>query len=329
MNTTPSFTLEDCQMALLGVALADALGVPYEFRSRDQMQENPATTLIGYGSHHQPIGTWSDDSSLTFCLAESLAELGLEDETQFLNHLAQNFCKWLYQAHWTAHGKVFDVGNTTRRAIRKLKDGTAPLLAGESTEDSNGNGSLMRILPLLFYVQNLPIEKRFDWTKKVSSLTHAHIRSVMACFYYIEFAKKILEKKEKMQIYRELQKELPAFFQSQGIDPKEIAIFDRLLKEDITAANPDSILGTGYVLHSIEASVWCLLTTESFTQATLQAVNLGKDTDTTAAITGGLAALYYVSNPEKGLPPDWLMQLVSKEEIRNLGTKLYQNTLSY
>jgi ADP-ribosylglycohydrolase len=321
-----AFTVQDCQRALLGVALADALGVPYEFKSRSEMEANPATTMVGNGTHRQPIGTWSDDSSLTFCLAESLAEVGLKDESLFLNHLAQNFCKWHYQAHWTAHGKVFDVGITTQKAIRKLYSGTAPLLAGETSEGSNGNGSLMRILPLLFYVEKMPMEARFDWTKKVSSLTHAHMRSVMACFYYIEFAKKILEKKEKMQIYKELQEELPIFFQNQGIALTEIAIFDRILKYNITEAAPDSIVGTGYVLHSLEASLWCLLTTENFTQATLQAVNLGEDTDTTAAITGGLAALYY-DKPEKNMPSDWLAQLARREDIENLGAKLFEGCL--
>ena len=101
--------------ALLGVAVGDAVGVPFEFRSRDEMQQNPATEMIGHGTYNQPKGTWSDDSSLTFCLAESLiGGYNLKD-------ISEKFIKWVDEAYWTAHDELFDIGITTSIAISRLK----------------------------------------------------------------------------------------------------------------------------------------------------------------------------------------------------------------
>jgi ADP-ribosyl-[dinitrogen reductase] hydrolase len=175
--------------ALFGVAVGDALGVPVEFKSRDTISENPLTDMLGYGTYNLPPGTWSDDSSLTFCLAEALTQ-GFD-----LNTIGQNFVKWYHENYWTPHGNVFDIGIATREAIARLAQGEKPELAGGYDESDNGNGSLMRILPLIFYLVDKPINERFDITKKVSSITHGHIRSVIACFYYLEFAKQIIEGK--------------------------------------------------------------------------------------------------------------------------------------
>ena len=164
---------------LFGVAVGDAIGVPVEFKTRKSLQDDPVTDMRGYGSHHQPPGTWSDDSSLTFCLAEMLC--GKYD----LDNLAKRFVNWEHHAYWTPHGSVFDEGIATSAAIHRLASGVSPVKAGGNEEDSNGNGSLMRILPLLFFVKNFNIDKRFQITKDVSSLTHRHIRSVIACLFIL------------------------------------------------------------------------------------------------------------------------------------------------
>ncbi|MEP6949258.1 MAG: ADP-ribosylglycohydrolase family protein [Ginsengibacter sp.] len=174
---------------LLGVAVGDALGVPVEFKSRESIRENPVTSMIGFGTNNLPPGTFSDDSSLTFCLADALTnDFDLKD-------IAQNFIKWRDNAFWAARGEVFDIGIATSQAIDRLKNGTHPGFAGGSDKFSNGNRSLMRILPLLFYLLDKPVNERYEITKQVSSITHAHIRSVISCFYYLEFAKQLLEKK--------------------------------------------------------------------------------------------------------------------------------------
>ncbi len=181
---------------LFGVSVGDAIGVPVEFRTRKNLQDDPVTGMRGYGSHHQPAGTWSDDSSLTFCLAEMLC--GKYDP----NDLARRFVNWEHHAYWTPHGSVFDEGIATSAAIDRLARGISPVLAGGNAEDSNGNGSLMRILPLLFYVRKLNIDKRFQVVKDISSLTHRHIRSVLACFIYLEIALELLSGREKMEAYQ-------------------------------------------------------------------------------------------------------------------------------
>ncbi len=301
------------EAALFGVAVGDALGVPVEFRSRAEISLDPVTEMRGHGTYNLPAGTFSDDSSLTFCLAEALTE-------DFdLNTIAQNFVKWCYENYWTAHGVVFDIGIATSEAINKIALGTDPVLAGGATTESNGNGSLMRILPLIFYTFDKPIAERFQITQQVSSLTHRHIRSVIACFYYLEFARELILGTDKFVIYENLKTVVPSFLNSVSIDPAEIALFDRLLTENIFELNEDNISSSGYVLHTLEASIWCLLTTNSYQEATLKAVNLGRDTDTTGAITGGLAGLLYGF---EGIPKAWVKVLAKREDIADLAERL-------
>lgn len=303
----------DIKSALFGVAVGDALGVPVEFKSRENILQNPVTDMIGYGTYNLPPGTFSDDSSMTFCLAEALTQ-------DFdLNQIAQNFVKWYHENFWAARGEVFDIGIATREAINKIAQGKKPEFAGSTDASSNGNGSLMRILPLLFYIKDFPISERYEITKKVSSITHGHIRSVISCFYYLEFAKEILLGKNKFEIYQKLQTEIPDFLNSLSIDQYEISFFDRLLKADISELAEHEISSIGYVLHSLEASIWCLLTTDNYKEATLKAVNLGEDTDTTAAITGGLAGLLYSFDT---IPENWVEQLARQEDIEDLSERL-------
>ena len=297
---------------LLGVATADALGVPVEFKSRAFLKENPVLDMMGFGTHHQPAGTWSDDTSLTLCLAESIVE-GLD-----LNKLALKFIAWKNDNYWTPHGWVFDIGIGTRIAIEKLESGISPELSGGVDEMDNGNGSLMRILPLVLVTKNLPINERFELTQKVSSITHRHIRSVIACFYYLEFAIKIIEGKSFETSYAELQFEIPVFLESIQINPNEIAKFSRLLYYKIIDLNEEDIKSSGYVVDTLEASIWCLLTTNNYKEAVLKAVNLGSDTDTTAVVTGGLAGLFY---GVESIPENWVNLLARKNDIISLCEK--------
>ena len=305
--------------ALFGLAIGDALGVPVEFKSRETIRQAPVTEMIGYGTYNLPPGTWSDDSSLAFCLAEALTQ-------DFnLNTIAENFQKWLYQNYWTPHGEVFDVGITTRQAISNLRAGTRPELAGGFFEEENGNGSLMRILPLLFYIKDKPLSERFELTKQVSSITHGHIRSVIACFYYLEFARELLSSDDKFSIYSRLQNDVTEYLHSLLINPSEIKLFDRLLTGHIQDLPEEKIQSSGYVLHTLEASIWCLLTTDTYQDAVLKAVNLGLDTDTTGAVTGGLAGLLYGFD---GIPAHWVTGLARRKDIEELAKKLTEHLAS-
>lgn len=299
--------------ALFGLAVGDALGVPVEFKSRQTIKQNPVIDMIGYGTYNLPPGTWSDDSSLTFCLAEALTQ---DFE---LNVIGQNFVKWYNENFWTPHGRVFDIGNTTKQAICNLSTGTRPDLAGGFDENENGNGSLMRILPLIFLIKDNEINQRYQITKQVSSITHGHIRSVICCFYYLEFARQLLNKENKFIIYKNLQSTISDYLTSLSIDPTEIALFDRLLKANISELQEEQIQSSCYVVHTLEASIWCLLTTDSYEGAVLKAVNLGQDTDTTGAVTGGLAGLLYGYN---NIPANWVSQLARREDVYDLANRL-------
>jgi len=141
----------------------------------------------------------------------------------------------------------------------------------------------------------------------------------MACFYYLEFAKQILDGKEKYEIYGSLQTEKSNLFKTPEINPIEIEFFDRLLKSNIDQLDEKEIESSGYVLHTLEASIWCLMTTNSYQEAVLRAVNLGFDTDTTGAVTGGLAGLLY---GYENIPENWLRQIARFDDIENLVERL-------
>lgn len=269
--------------------------------------------MIGYGTHYQPPGTFSDDTSLTFCLAEALTY-------DFdLNVIATNFIKWYRQNYWTARGEVFDIGFTTRDAIGRLIKGERPDLAGGFSISTNGNGSLMRISPLVLYVSNMSVENRYDIVKKVSSITHAHIRSVISCFYYIEFCRLLLLGKDKWESYNALQSSIGTFLHSLGINSEEITLFDRLLVHNINTYDENSIESSGYVIHTLEASIWCLMQTDNFKDAVLKAVNLGDDTDTVGAVTGGLAGLLYGF---ESIPEHWMNKIARANDIIELSDRL-------
>lgn len=319
MESNAIRTRSEIESALFGVAVGDALGVPVEFKTRQAISANPVKDMIGYGTYQLPAGTWSDDSSLTFCLAEALTQ-------EFsLNTLGRNFVKWYHEKYWTPRGIVFDIGIATSQAITRIAQGEQPELAGGFEEGDNGNGSLMRILPLLFYVRDKPINERFDIARRVSSLTHGHVRAVIACFYYLEFARLICAGNDKFEAYRILQREVTDFLFSAAINPSEIKVFERVLSQNIDQLNEDAIHSSGYVVHTLEASIWCLLTTDSYQDAVLKAVNLGRDTDTTGAVTGGLAGLLYGLS---SIPENWLSQLARRGDIENLAERLTEKITS-
>ena len=308
--------------AIVGLAVGDALGVPVEFLSRADLKQNPVTDMMGYGTHNQPVGTWSDDSSLTFCLAEMLAQ------EYSLKNLANRFINWYEYAYWTAHENVFDVGIATSRAIHKLGQGSNPIFAGGTDESDNGNGSLMRILPLAFYVKDMPIENRFKCVSDVSSLTHAHIRSILGCFIYIEFAIQLINGKDKFEAFEQTKEIVNSFLNNNPIcSDSEINKYHRILMNPIGdyeikpvyEYSESEISSSGYVVSSLEAALWCLFKENDYKSTVLRAVNLGSDTDTTAAIVGGLAGILYGMND---IPQQWVDQLARKDDILNLCDRL-------
>ena len=300
---------------LLGTAIGDALGVPVEFEHRQELEKNPVVGMREYGTHNQPKGTWSDDTSLTLCLAESLCN-GYN-----LSDVGNNFVKWYYEGYWTPHGRVFDVGVTTARAISYLQSGCKPELAGMDRERDNGNGSLMRILPLVPYILNMEVEERYKIIGEVSSLTHRHPRSILACIALCEFAIQYINQQSCEKAYQTMQQTLLQLLKREIFIEEDVP-FKRLIElsyNEFKAILLKDIRSTGYVIDTLEASLWCIFNTSSFKDAVLKAVNLGDDTDTVGAITGGLAGIIYGND---SIPSEWIDVLARKDDIIELANRL-------
>jgi ADP-ribosylglycohydrolase len=297
---------------LMGVCIGDALGVPVEFTTRAERQQAPVTSMLGYGTWNQPPGTWSDDSSLTLCLAESLCD-GFS-----LDAIAQSFYRWYSEGYWGAHHQVFDIGGTTRQAIMNWHHGALPLKAGGTSESSNGNGSLMRILPMAyFYDQTWSFSELIERVHQVSCITHGHLRSQMACGIYISLAIELLEGLKPDIAYLQGIEKILSLYSSNEYSAEK-PHFDRVFSGEIAQIPIEEINSGGYVIDTLEASLWCLLNSSSYAQAVLKAVNLGGDTDTTAAVTGGLAGIYYGL---ENIPLEWVEQVARKSDIIDLANR--------
>jgi ADP-ribosyl-[dinitrogen reductase] hydrolase len=303
--------------AFFGFAIGDALGVPVEFETREWLHENPVSEMMGFMRYNQAPGTWSDDSSMVFCTVESLCKgYDLED-------IALQYSKWKNQRFWTPRGRVFDIGIQTNKAIERidrfLEMGLRikPIPEQGVNEKENGNGSLMRILPLAFYLKDKPAEEGYRIIREVSALTHAHVRAVTGCFIYVRFIISLLEGKDKFQSYTELRNFIPDFFRN-CTKSSEYEHYSRILDQNIADLPESSIRSSAYVLHTLEACMWCVMRQENYRDTILTAVNLGEDTDTVAALAGGLAGIIYGLEQ---IPPQWLEVLARKDDILDLAKR--------
>ena len=293
---------------LWGAIIGDALGVPVEFIGRSERKKYPVTGMQGYGTFNLPPGSWSDDSSLMLCTAESLLN-GLDTDL-----MGQLFIRWLNDACWTPWGEVFDVGGSTRASIKRMMRGVVPEEAGGIGEGDNGNGSLMRILPVGLYASRFPSSEILQYAHRASSLTHRHIRSQIACGFYCLMVSALLkdDSPDKAYIYAVEQAR-----KSYDKEPysHEIVHFKRIMEGNIQKLPEEEVQSSGYVIHTLEASIWCVLNSDTFTEAVLKAVNLGDDTDTTGIVTGGLAGVCFGI---KAAPEEWINAIARKEDIEKL-----------
>ena len=287
---------------IMGLIVGDALGVPVEFYPRDELEKNPITKMKGNGTYNQPKGTWSDDSSMTIATMTSI----INKKSVDLEDLMKEFIEWLYNDKYTPHGDVFDCGITTRDAIDEYMGGTPINECGRKDEHDNGNGSLMRILPLAF-VKN--IDK--NTVENVSALTHAHNRSKIICVYYVEIAKSMINHNLTIEEHIENANEKIIKYYE---DSDELIHLKRIFENDFS----DGLLATGYVVNTIEVAIYCLKTTKSYKEAVLKAVNLGGDSDTNAAVCGGLAGIYYGYD---SIPQEWIKELAHNDELITLCEK--------
>ena len=297
---------------LVGLCVGDSLGLPVDHKGREELRRHPVTDMTGYGAYFQPPGTWSEDSSLAFCAAESLCR-GFDAAD-----MACRFCRWYYEGYWSPRGVVFHVSRATRSGIERIHGGADPLRAGGDAEADNGNGSLTRILPLAYCLRDAPREERFTVAERISALTHNHVRSKIACCIYIEFAINLLKGLPPPLAYLRMREEILSYY---GKPPhrEELAHFRRILHEDISLFHESAIRSDSYVVHTLEAGLWSFFHCPSYVETVLTAVNLGEDTETTAAVAGGLAGIYHGLD---AIPSVWTEALARKDDILDLGLRL-------
>ena len=305
---------------MLGHAVGDALGVPVEFESRDKLSKSPVTDMIGYGSYPVPAGAWSDDTSMSLA---AMAVLSKGELDYF--EIMVNFAKWLENGEYTPTGETFDVGHTCLKAIRRFihvsysreygfiyPPGYDISWCGLDGEYDNGNGSLMRIHPfsLMTWFGKRLKSNYEEIIDRASALTHAHERSKLACKIYTLILFHLLEKPRKDSIVSAL-----VMAKNRYSDNSEYHHYARLFSDYSNKLSVNEIKSSGYVVDTLEAAVWCVLTTDSYKDCVLKAVNLGNDTDTIAAIAGGLAGVLY---GYEAIPKEWLDTLIKREFIEEM-----------
>lgn len=314
---------------IMGVIIGDSLGCPVQFMSRKEIANRlrgPVTGMEGQGTYDMPPGTWTDDSSMTLATLAGIIDKGKVDPSDIMSR----FVKWEFEGEYTPFGEAFDEGNTCSTAIYDYRDTKDIATCGCTDEWSNGNGSLMRILPgCLYYYEKqkkdgFTSEQTLEGIHMLSGLTHNHIRSRICCGLYYFMVKSILETADNngINIEKLLQNGIDEGLKYYGKNIEnltELAYVGRLFDlNEFKNIAADQIRSTGYVIDTIEAAVWCLLTTSSFRECLLKAVNLGDDTDTVGAIAGGLAGLFYGYD---SIPEEWLSVIQRREWIEDLCEK--------
>jgi len=297
---------------LYGGIVGDVLGVPFEFLSREEMAEKPFLgEMVSGGVHNQPLGHWSDDTSMTLCLIDAMLE------SFNLGRLALNFIRWESEGFWCAGDKYFDMGMTTRQAIDRLKFGTSPLSSGGKDFYSNGNGSLMRIAPFYFIFREVSDDLlKLQMVSNVSGITHAHPISVLSCYFYLLFFEQLSKFNNKHEAFAYAQFEFEDILRKwlKSEDDKH-KVFSKILDKKFASLPITHIHGSGYVVDTLESAIWCFLNADSFNEAMLYAINLGEDTDTVASVCGSLSGYFFGFD---NIPVNYLENLPKKEELDDL-----------
>lgn len=305
--------------AILGVVTGDALGCPVQFESRAVVRTHPVTGMRGFGTFNLPVGSWTDDSSLTFATLASIAKQKKVD----LEHIANNFVKWLNNGEYTPFGYAYDIGNGCYTGIRNYMYTKNPM-SGYTEETNNGNGSLMRIMPVCLYyaLNDEKVDNAVQMIEDASAITHGHKRAKIACGIYYFIVREIVKgNKPLIDLMQDGINNAFEYYKGE----KELPHYNRIKDlRKFKDTDEDYIRSSGYVVNTMEAAVWCLINSESYSETTLKAVNLGGDTDTISAIAGGVAGLYYGVGGEKGIPLEWIESLQQEPWILKQCDKMEQ-----
>lgn len=300
MTETQHNRIDRARGAMLGLAVGDAIGTTVEFKPRGTF--TPLTDMVGGGPFKLQPGQWTDDTSMALCLGHSLVAKGFD-----LNNQMQRYLNWHDNGYMSSTGRCFDIGSTTHNALEHYRRSGQPE-SGSADPHSAGNGSIMRLAPVPIYYMDNPA-LAIDMSQAQSRTTHQAPECLQASALLAGVLVNALHGMSKIDMLTAMQQNHASF--SGGL--RDIA------NRQFMRKTVDQIRGTGYVVQSLEAALWCFWQTDRFKDCVLQAANLGDDADTTAAIAGQVAGAFY---GESGIPWKWLAMLTMRHEITELADQL-------
>jgi ADP-ribosyl-[dinitrogen reductase] hydrolase len=288
--------------ALLGLACGDAIGAAVEFKQRGSFL--PVTGMQGGGLHGIPAGYWTDDTSMALALLHSL----LECKGFNAGHQMQEYIAWWKQGKYSSIGDCFDIGGQTRSALDRFQRTDNPF-AGSTAAAHAGNGSLMRLAPIaIFYHHSLP--DTIMYAAESSRTTHGTIACVDACKVFSVMLHHAIQGHHKKAVLAS----------ADFLLPDTSNLISEIVAGSYSQKKRMQINSSGYVVHTLEAALWCFYHTQSLEEAVLIAANLGDDADTVAAVTGQIAGAFYGAD---AIPSSWMDTLYQSEMLRANAKKLF------
>ena len=303
--------IERFRGCLLGLAAGDALGTTLEFKPPGTFRV--LEDMLGGGPFKLEAGQWTDDTSMALCLAESLVlHRGFYPTDQL-----ERYVRWYRQGYLSSTGACFDIGATVRTALHKFEATRQPF-CGSTDPNTAGNGSIMRLAPVpMFYVKDPAnaIEKSGD----SSRTTHAAESAVDACRYFGGLIVGALNGVRKSELLSAHYAPDEGYWIEHSLHPA----VDEVASGSFKSKNPPEIIGSGYVVRTLEAALWAFYHSNTFQHGALLAVNLGNDADTTGAVYGQIAGAFY---GDGGIPQVWRDKLALREKIEGYAEKIYEIT---
>lgn len=289
-----------------GFLVGDAMGVPLEFASREELVKRPVTTMLDNENYKLPAGSWSDDSSMLIATMSSIMAKKQVD----CRDIMEKIVEWIDFGKYTSTGEAFDIGRTCLKAVERYKTGIPVIEAGMEGINFNGNGSLVRMIPIAFYafMTKMTEDEIIDMVCDVSSLTHRHEISCLGCYILARYTMFLLEGFDAFASYEKIKKLDYSAFADESIKAYERLLFDNVIDYSL-----NNISSTGYVVDTLEAVIWCVCNTENFEQAVIGAINLGGDADTIGALTGALAGIIYGYDD---IPKAWINKLQKRDYLK-------------
>lgn len=272
---------------MYGLAIGDSLGSAVEFREPGEFP--PVIGYRGLGPHHLEAGEWTDDTSMALALADSIGQKGWDTTDQLTRYV-----EWYMTGKYSVNGRCFDIGTTTRYALNEFHD--FGKLVAEHDDFSAGNGSIMRLAPVVIKYAQSPLLPTY--AEESSKTTHSHKDAVSGCRFLAVFLQHLVMGYEKISAL------------DHTMDEECLTPFIKSIRNTYHIEN--LIKGSGYVVKSLEAALWAFMTSNTFEECVLKAVNLGNDSDTTGAVAGQMAGAFYGYNQ---IPPSLIDGLQRKDMI--------------